>query len=140
MGVLWLAVAAFAIGTEAYVIAGLLPVIAADMQISVATGGQLVTIYAVTYALVSPILAVAFSNLDRRNLLILALCCFIAGNLLAVAAGSFWMLLLSRVVMALGAGLYMPMAFSIAAAVGPPERRGRAVALVTSGITVATIL
>jgi len=140
MGVLWLALAAFAIGSEAYVIAGLLPVIAADLQITVPAGGQLVTVYALTYALVSPILAVAFTNLDRRNLLILALCCFVAGNLFAVVAGSFPMLLLSRMLMALGAGLYMPMAFSIAAAIASPERRGRAVAVVTSGVSVATIL
>src|SRR6476620_823195 len=106
MGVLWLAVAAFAIGTEGFVIAGLLPVIAADMQISVAATGQLVTAYALTYAIGSPILAVTFANLDRRSLLILALCCFIAGNLLAVAVSNFPMLLASRMLMALGAGLY----------------------------------
>jgi predicted MFS family arabinose efflux permease len=140
MGVLWLAVAAFAIGTESFVIAGLLPVIAADLQISVAAAGQLVTVYALTYALGSPILAVAVANLDRRNLLTLALCCFIAGNLLAVAAGSFPMLLVSRMLMALGAGLYMPTAVSVAVAIASPERRGRAVALVISGITVATVL
>ena len=140
MGVLWLTLAAFAIGTESYVIAGLLPIISADMQISVPAGGQLVTIYALTYALVSPILAVAFINLDRRNLLILALCGFVAGNLLAVVAGSFPVLLLSRVLMALGAGLYMPMAISLAVSIASPERRGRAAALVTSGIAVATVL
>src|SRR6266700_1015336 len=140
MGVLWLAVAAFAIGTESFVIAGLLPVIAADLQISVAATGQLVTVYALTYALGSPILAVAFANLDRRLLLTLALCCFVAGNLLAVAAGSFPMLLVSRMLMALGAGLYMPTAIGVAVAIATPERRGRAVALVTSGITVATVL
>jgi predicted MFS family arabinose efflux permease len=140
MGVLWLAVAAFAIGTEAYVIAGLLPVIAVDLQVSVSAVGQLVTVYALTYALVSPILAVAFTNLDRRNLLIVALCSFVAGNLLAVVASSFAMLLLSRMLMALGAGLFMPTAFTVAAAIAAPERRGRALALVTSGISIATVL
>ena len=49
MSVLWLAVAAFSIGTEAFVIAGLLPSIAADLQISLAATGQLVTAYALTY-------------------------------------------------------------------------------------------
>ena len=140
MGVLWLAVAAFAIGSEAYVIAGLLPVIAADLQVSVPAVGQLVTAYALTYALVSPILAVAFTNLDRRNLLIVALGCFVVGNLLAVVASSFAMLLLSRMLMALGAGLFMPTAFSVAVAIAAPERRGRAMALVTTGLTLATVL
>jgi predicted MFS family arabinose efflux permease len=140
MSILWLAVAAFAIGTEAFVIAGLLPVIAADLQISLAATGQLVTAYALTYAIGSPILAVTFNNLDRRAVLTLALCCFIAGNLLAVVAGSFVTLLASRMLMAVGAGLCMPTALAVAVAIASPERRGRAIALVTSGLTVATVL
>jgi predicted MFS family arabinose efflux permease len=140
MSVFWLAVAAFAIGTEAFVIAGLLPAIAADLQISLAATGQLVTAYALTYAIGSPILAVTFNNLDRKRVLAVALCCFIAGNLLAVVASSFAMLLASRMLMAVGAGLCMPTALAVSVAMGTPERRGRAIALVTSGMTVATVL
>src|SRR3954463_11808666 len=140
MVVFWLALAAFAIGTEAFVIAGLLGVIAADMQASQAATGQLVTAYALSYAIGSPVLAVAFNNLDRRRLLALALCCFIAGNLVAVAATTFAMLMASRMLMALGAGLCMPTALGVALAIAAPERRGRAIALVTSGMTVATVL
>ena len=140
MSVFWLALAAFAIGTEAFVIAGLLPVIAADMQISAAAAGQLVTAYALAYALGSPILSVTFNNLDRKNVLALALSCFIAGKLLAVASPGFPLLMTSRVLMALGAGLCMPTAIGVAVAVAVPERRGRAIALVTSGLTVATVV
>jgi predicted MFS family arabinose efflux permease len=140
MGVFWLALAAFAIGTEAFVIAGLLPVISTDLQITVAATGQLVTTYALAYALGSPILAVAFNNFDRRDVLTLALSGFIAANLLAVASTSFPLLLASRVLMAMGAALCMPTALGVAVAVASPERRGRAVAFVTSGITVATVI
>lgn len=140
MSIFWLAVAAFAIGTESFVIAGLLPVIASDLQISLAATGQLVTAYALTYAIGSPILAVSFNNLDRRTLMTLSLCIFIIGNLLAVIAGSFATLLLSRMLMAVGAGLCMPTALAVAVAIAAPERRGRAIALVTSGLTVATVL
>jgi hypothetical protein len=66
MSVFWLALAAFAIGTEGFVIAGLLPAIATDLSISVSAAGQLVTAYALTYAVGSPILAVALNNIDRR--------------------------------------------------------------------------
>jgi predicted MFS family arabinose efflux permease len=140
MSVFWLAVAAFAIGTEGFVIAGLLPVIAGDLQISVVATGQLVTVYALTYAVGSPILAVIFNNFDRKDVLTLALCSFIAGNLLAVAAASFPLLLASRMLMALGAGLCMPTAVGVATALASPERRGRAIALVVSGLTVATVV
>ena len=140
MGVFWLALATFAIGTEAFVIAGLLPAISADLQISVAATGQLVTAYALAYALGSPILTVAFNNFDRRDVLTLALSGFIAANLLAVASTSFPLLLASRVLMAMGAALCTPTAIGVAVALASPERRGRAVALVTSGLTVATVI
>ncbi|KJC45436.1 MFS transporter [Bradyrhizobium sp. LTSP849] len=140
MSVFWLAVAAFAIGTEAFVIAGLLPTIAADLQISVPAAGQLVSVYALTYAVGSPILAVTLNNIDRRTVLTLALSTFIAGNLLAVVASGFALLLASRMLMALGAGLCMPTALGVSVAVASPERRGRAVALVTSGLTIATVI
>ena len=140
MSIFWIALAAFAFGTEAFVIVGLLPVIAADLQISLAAGGQLVTTYAITYAVGSPILAVTFNNFDRKTVLMLALSCFIAGNLLAVAATSFPALLISRIFMALGAGLCAPTGLAIAVAVASPERRGRAIALVSSGTTIATVL
>jgi predicted MFS family arabinose efflux permease len=140
MSVFWLALAAFAIGTEAFVIAGLLPAIAADLQVSISAAGQLVTAYALVYAVGSPILAVMLNNIDRRTVLMLALTWFIAGNLLAVVASGFPLLLASRMLMALGAGLCMPTALGVSVAVAAAERRGRAVALVTSGISVATVV
>jgi predicted MFS family arabinose efflux permease len=100
MSVFWLALAAFAIGTEAFVIAGLLPIMAADLNVTLAATGQLVTVYAITYAIGSPILAVLFSNFDRRTVVSLALVCFIVGNLLAAVATTFGTLLLSRMLMA----------------------------------------
>jgi predicted MFS family arabinose efflux permease len=140
MSVFWLALAAFAIGTEGFVIAGLLPAIATDLSISVSAAGQLVTAYALTYAVGSPILAVTLNNIDRRTVLALALSTFIAGNLAAMVASNYGLLLASRMLMALGSGLCMPTALAVSVAVASPERRGRAVALVTSGLTVATVI
>ncbi|MGY0571514.1 MFS transporter [Bradyrhizobium sp. RDM12] len=140
MGVFWLALAAFAIGTESFVIAGLLPTIANDLSISVSAAGQLVTAYALTYVVGSPILAVTLNNIDRRTVLALALSTFIAGNLFAVMASGYALLLASRMLMAVGAGLCMPTALAVSVAVASPDRRGRAVALVTSGMTIATVV
>lgn len=88
----------------------------------------------------SPILAVTLNNIDRRTVLALALSTFIAGNLAAMVASSYALLLASRMLMALGSGLCMPTALAVSVAVASPERRGRAVALVTSGLTVATVI
>jgi predicted MFS family arabinose efflux permease len=140
MSISWLALAAFAIGTEAFVIAGLLPVMAADLHVTLAATGQLVTAYAITYAIGSPILAVLFNNFDRRTVVSLALVCFIAGNVMAAFATTFSILMLSRMLMAIGSGLCMPTAMAVAVAIAAPERRGRAASLVISGMTIATVL
>jgi predicted MFS family arabinose efflux permease len=140
MNVLWLALATFAIGTEAFVIAGLLPAISADLQISAPAAGQLITAYSLAYAVGSPVLAALFHNVDRKTVLTLALCCFILSNLIAAVAPGFPPLMASRILMALSAGLCTPTAIGVAVAVAPPERRGRAVSMVTSGLTIATVI
>jgi predicted MFS family arabinose efflux permease len=132
----WLAIGAFAIGTEGLMIAGLLPAIAADFHSSVATAGQLITIFAVG----SPILSALCGGLDRRRLLMAALLAFALANLLAALTESLWQLVAARVLLALSAGLFMPTAYAVAASLVPPERRGRAIATVTSGMTIATAL
>src|SRR4051812_14370144 len=136
MSIFWLATAAFAIGTEAFVIAGLLPIMAADLHVTLAATGQLITAYAITYAIGSPILAVLFSNFDRRTVVSTALLCFIVGNLLAAVATGFATLMMSRMLMAVGAGLCTPTAMAVAVAIASPERRGRAASMVISGLTV----
>lgn len=140
MNLYWLALTAFAIGTEAFVITGLLPIIAADLHISLAGTGLLVTVYALTYAAGSPILAVVFNNIDRKRATVLALVFFIAGNLAAAAAAGLATLVVARMVMAVAAGLAIPTANAVAIALAPPEKRGRAIAVVSSGMTVATVL
>jgi predicted MFS family arabinose efflux permease len=133
----WLALGAFAIGTEGYVIAGLLPSVAGDLGVSIPVAGQLVTAFALAYALGSPLLSVATGALDRRRLLLASLAAFVAGNLLAGLAHGYAMLMASRLAMALAAATFMPAASAYAAAVAAPERRGRALAIIYTGFTLA---
>ena len=82
----WLCLGAFAIGTEGFMIAGLLPVLAADLGVSVPAAGQLVTVFAITYAVGSPAMATLLGNFDRRRVLIGALALFAAGIMMILAA------------------------------------------------------
>jgi predicted MFS family arabinose efflux permease len=136
----WLALSAFAIGTETFLLTGLLPMLSADLGISAAVAGQLATVFALTYAIGSPILAVLFSNFDRKTLLLFALISFALANLSAGFSLDFGHLVAARVLMALAAGLFMPTANAVAVAVSAPEHRGRAIATVSSGLTIATAL
>lgn len=132
-----LALGAFAIGTEGFMISGLLPVIARDLDTTVATTGQLVTAFALAYAISSPLLTTLTARLPRRQLLRLALTAFAAANLFAAVAPGFWWLMAARVLLAMSAGLYMPNANALAGSVVHIDRRGRALATVHAGITIA---
>lgn len=141
MGRVWvLALGAFALGTDLFVIAGILPEVARDMKVSVGAAGWLVSAFAFTYAPASPVLAVLTGNVPRRGLLLTSLGVFCAANVISALSPGYDLLLLSRVLAALGAALYMPTASSIAASLAPPEKRGRALAMVTAGLTVAIVL
>ena len=137
---LWLALGAFAIGTETFMIAGILPVISGDLDVSVATAGYLVTAFALAYAVGSPVMATITAGLPRRVVLITAMVVFGLANLVAAAAPDFGALLASRILLALAAATFMPAASAYAAAMAAPEHRGRALAVVYAGMTVAMIL
>ena len=86
---LGLASGTFAIGTGSFVFAGLLGGVAEDLSVSMATAGQLITLYAVVYAVGSPVLVTITNRIMRRQLLILSLAIFAAANVAAVAIPSF---------------------------------------------------
>ncbi|WP_144107782.1 MFS transporter [Paraburkholderia sp. BCC1886] len=133
----WLALGTFAVGTESFMIAGLLPDMAADLHTTIVASGQLVTVFALAYALSSPVLTALTGALQRRALLIGSLAFFAAANLLAFAAHSYAELMAARILLAAAAGLYVPGANALAGAIAGPERRGKALAIVNGGITIA---
>jgi predicted MFS family arabinose efflux permease len=136
----WLALGAFAVGTEGFMIAGMLPNIAVDLGTSITATGQLVTAFAFAYALSSPILTALTGALNRRTLLILAMSAFTAFNLVAACATGFWGLMGARILLAFAAGLYVPGANALAGVIVAPEKRGKAIAIINGGLTVAIAL
>ena len=136
----WLALGAFAIGTESFMVAGLLPVLAADLQVSAARAGQLVLLFALSYAVGSPLMAALFARFGRRPLLIASLAAFSGLALAAGLAHGFALLALARIALGLAAGVFLPTASAVAAAMVSPALRGRALAIVSGGGTVAVAL
>jgi predicted MFS family arabinose efflux permease len=135
----WLTLGAFAIGTEGFMIAGLLPALARDLKVGLPAAGNLVTAFSVAYAIGAPVMAVLTAGLERRRLLAVAMAGFALGNLLAALAPGYAGLLAARLLLALSAASFMPAASGYAAAVGGPARRGRALSTVTTGLTLAII-
>ncbi|GAA1966806.1 MFS transporter [Catenulispora subtropica] len=135
-----LALGTFAVGTDAFVLAGFLPDVAASLRASTSSAGQAVTVFAAAYALASPLVATATARLPRRALLVAALLVLAAANAASALAPGLPWLLASRVVAAAGAAAYTPTAGAVSASLVRPELRGRALAVVVGGLTVATAL
>jgi predicted MFS family arabinose efflux permease len=136
----WLALGTFAIGTEGFMIAPLLPNLARDLSVSIVSAGQLVTVFALTYALSSPVLTALTGNIDRRRLLVASMVAFAAANFVAASAHTYPALLVARILLAVAAGLYVPNANALATAIVEPSRRGHALSIVAGGISVAVAL
>ncbi|MHB1439463.1 MAG: MFS transporter [Cuniculiplasma sp.] len=123
-----------AIGTDLFVIAGILPYIASSFAVSVQTTSYLVTVFAIIYAIFGPILAMRTNLWHKQKLLVMALGVFIAGEVISSLAINFYMLIGARVISAIGASLFTPVAFAVAVALVPEAKRGRALALVSGGL------
>ncbi len=135
-----LALGTFAIGTDSYVIAGVLPRVAWTLHVGVAAAGQLVTAYAAVYALLTPVLAATTSRWPRKRVLATGLGVFVAGNVVTAFASSLGLALVGRAIAGLGAASFTPVAGATAVALVAPERRGRALAVVVAGLSGATAL
>lgn len=136
----FLALGTFAIGTEGFMIAPLLPVMAKDFALPVPTIALLVIVFTLVLALSSPVTTVATGRMARKQVLLIAMALFAIGNVVAALSSSFTVLIAARVLMAIAAGLYVPAANGLAGVIVPPTMRGRALAIVSGGQTLAIAL
>ncbi|MDQ0173282.1 MFS transporter [Paenibacillus tundrae] len=139
LALLALAISAFAIGTTEFISVGLLPLIADDLGISVTTAGLTVTLYALGVTFGAPILTSLTSTVSRKTLLLAIMLVFIAGNTLAALSSGVTLLLIARIITALSHGVFMSIGSTIAADLVPANRRASAIAIMFSGLTVATV-
>jgi predicted MFS family arabinose efflux permease len=136
---IWLSLGAFVIGTEGFMIAGLLPALAHDLDVGPPAAGHLVTAFSPAYAIGAPVLAVLTAGLERKRLLAVAMGGFALANVLAALAPGYAWLMGARLLLALSAASFMPAAGGYAAGLAGPERQGRALSVVIGGLTVAII-
>jgi DHA1 family inner membrane transport protein len=135
-----LTAAAFGIGTTEFIIMGLLPQLAADFHVSIPKAGTLVSGYALSVTVGSPVVAMLLGRMDRRRALLLLMAMFTAGNLLCALAPGFGLLLGARILTALCHGSFFGIASVLAIHIVPRNERARAIALMFSGLTLANIL
>jgi DHA1 family inner membrane transport protein len=135
-----LGIAAFAVGTTEFAVAGLLPSIATDVGVSVPKAGLLVTAYAIGVAVGGPFLAIVTTALPRKPLLMAVMAVFVAGNVLCAVAPSFWLLVAARLLISFSHGLFFGVATVLATRLVREDRRSSAIAVVMGGVSLASLL
>ncbi|MER5713847.1 Cmx/CmrA family chloramphenicol efflux MFS transporter [Streptomyces sp. NPDC002132] len=134
-----LAMAVFAMGTSEFMLAGLLPDVASDLDVTVGTAGTLTSAFAVGMIVGAPLVAALARNWPRRSSLLGFILTFAAAHAVGAMTTSFPVLFATRAVAALANAGFLAVALTAAATLVPPDRKGRALAVLLSGTTVATI-
>lgn len=134
-----LTISAFAIGTTEFVIVGLIPTIAADLNVSLPSAGLLVSLYALGVAIGAPVLTALTGRLPRKLLLLSLMALFTLGNLLAWKAPGYESLVLARVLTGLAHGVFFSIGSTIATGLVPREKAASAIAIMFTGLTVALV-
>lgn len=135
-----LTVGAFGIGVTEFVIMGLLLQVSADLGVSIPVAGLLMSGYALGVFVGAPILTIATRSLPRKTTLLVLMAIFTLGNLAAALAPSFGWLMAARIVTALAHGTFFGVGAMVATGLVAPERKASAIALMFTGLTLATLL
>lgn len=135
-----LTVGAFGIGVTEFIIMGLLMQVSADLGVSIPAAGLLMTGYALGVFVGAPILTLATRRLPRKTTLLVLMAIFTLGNVLAAIAPSYGVLMGARLVTALAHGTFFGVGSLVAVSLVPPERKASAIAIMFTGLTIATLL
>jgi predicted MFS family arabinose efflux permease len=135
-----LALGTFAIGTDAFIIGGILPEIAQDLSASIGKAGLVVSVFSLSYALGSPIVSALSARWRRSAVMIGGLAVFSVANLSSALSPTLGCLLATRVIAALAAGLVAPASYALASTLGSSHNRGMILAIVAAGFTSAIVL
>ncbi len=138
--ILALAAGCFGIGTTEFVVMGLLPDVARDLQVDIPQAGLLVTGYAIGVVIGAPILAVLTARLPRKGALLGLMGVFVLGNLFCALAPTYELMLAARVFTAFAHAAFMGIGAVVAADLAPPHQRAQAMSLTMAGLTVANVL
>ena len=140
LSLLALAAGAFGIGTTEFIIMGLLTQVSQDLGISIPTAGTLISGYAFGVAVGAPVLTLLTRHWPRKHLLLSLMLIFIAGNVAAVFAPNYGSLMAARVLTSLTHGTFFGVGAVVATSLVPKDKQASAIALMFSGLTLATLL
>lgn len=137
---IWLlALGTFAVGTNSFVVSGILNQVAHNLAIDLDAPGNVVSSYSLAYGPSGPILAALTGRFRKDRVVLMAIALFAVANALCAIAPTYATIITARIVTGLAAGLYTPTAYALAASIASPERKASALAAVALGITVSFV-
>lgn len=135
-----LALAIFLIGTIEYIITGVIDMMAVDIGVSTSEVGLFVTVFALSAAIIAPILIALTINMDRKKLLLITLGIFIASNALMLTNLSYETVLWVRIIQGASGGITTVVAMAVATRLVEPEKRGNAIGIILMGLSSSLVL
>ncbi|MDE9485441.1 MFS transporter [Xenorhabdus bovienii] len=138
--IIFLAIGMFALGFDAYIIAGLVPGISETYQKSASQIGQSVSIFTLCYAISAPLFASLLAGKPIKKVLLTSIVIFGLANALTALSPNFSVFLISRAIAGVGAGLFSPLAVAGSTMLVPIDKKGRALGLTIGGMSMGTVL
>jgi DHA1 family inner membrane transport protein len=135
-----LTVGAFGIGTTEFVIMGLLQQVAADLHVSIASAGLLISGYALGVFVGAPVLTLATGSWPRKNVLLVLMAIFILGNVVCASASSYGLLMAARVITSMTHGTFFGVGAVVATRLVSEDRKASAISVMFTGLTFATLI
>lgn len=135
-----LVIVGFALGFAEFIVIGITPDIAEEYGISLASAGNLVGFFAISYAVSTPVIVLSTGRFRRFPLFVTFLAVFNAGNLLAIAAPTYETLLVARVLTAVVSGVLLSTVMTFINDIIPREKSARIISFVYAGFSVASVL
>ncbi|HWL23759.1 MAG TPA: MFS transporter [Ureibacillus sp.] len=135
-----LALSTVAVGLVELIIGGILPNIANDLNISLSSAGQLITVFALIYAVSGPVLLVITSKMERKKLYLTSLFIFFIGNIMTYFSPNFTFMMIARILTAMSTALIVVLSLTIAAKIVSPAHRAKALGLIYMGISSSLVM
>lgn len=135
-----LALATVAVGLVELIVGGILPTIAEEFGVSLSAAGQLITLFALIYAIAGPVLLVATSRFERKKVYLISLFIFFLGNIMTFFSPDFTWMVIARIITAASTALIVVLSLTIAAKIVEPPYRAKAIGLIFMGISSSLVL
>ena len=135
-----LALSTVAVGLVELIVGGILPTIADEFGVSLSSAGQLITVFALIYAIAGPVLLVATSRFERKKVYLISLFIFFLGNIMTYFSPDFTWMMVARIFTAASTALIIVLSLTIAAKIVEPRFRAKAIGLIFMGVSSSLVL